>query len=83
MQNIVLLLCNFKFQKIEVERYSPFQPNEFLFKKHEDKGSSKAEIYAWAVRDVMVKTLSFGINDLTYRDKKLYWKSFGTKEFGA
>lgn len=37
--------------------FPQFIPNEYLFEKHADKGKSKAEIYAWAVRDVMAKEM--------------------------
>lgn len=33
----------------------PFIPNDYLFETHKDKGADKWEIYAWAVRDAMVK----------------------------
>ena len=32
-----------------------FEPNEYLFETHKDKGSERWEIYAWAIRDIMMK----------------------------
>lgn len=54
-------------------KYPPFQPTEYLFTKHNEKGESKAEIYAWAVRDIMAKTQGLELNELKYPDKKAYW----------
>ena len=45
-------LCN-------VQVMPPFQPNEYLFEKHADKGKERWEIYAWAVRDAMIKAGNF------------------------
>ena len=36
-----------------------FTPNDYLFTKHADKGAEKWEIYAWAVRDAMMKSGDF------------------------
>jgi hypothetical protein len=46
------------FKKFEVNaQFMPaFTPNEYLFKKHADKGTEKWEIFAWAVRDVIAKS---------------------------
>jgi hypothetical protein len=48
----------------------PFQPNDYLWEKHADKGEEKWEIYAWAMRDLMAKAGRFGKHDLRFRDKK-------------
>lgn len=31
-----------------------FEPNEYLFETHKDKGAHRWEIYAWAIRDIMM-----------------------------
>ena len=36
-----------------------FEPNEYLFSTHADKGGSRWEIYAWAVRDAMMRAGDF------------------------
>ena len=36
-----------------------FEPNEYLFQTHADKGASRWEIYAWAVRDAMMRAGDF------------------------
>lgn len=30
-------------------------PTEYLFEKHADKGKERWEIYAWAVREIMIE----------------------------
>lgn len=50
----------------------PFQPNEYLFEKHADKGKERWEIYAWAVRDAMMKAGKFQPIDLSLRIKMQY-----------
>ena len=30
-----------------------FEPNEYLFETHKDKGKDRWEIYAWAVHEIM------------------------------
>ena len=32
-----------------------FEPNEYLFETHASKGATRWEVFAWAVRDVMIK----------------------------
>jgi hypothetical protein len=36
-----------------------FRPNEYLFSTHKDKGKERWEIFAWAVRDVMLRAGDF------------------------
>ena len=36
-----------------------FEPNDYLFEKHKDKGTERWEIFAWAVRDIMLKASGF------------------------
>ena len=33
----------------------PFKPNDYLYETHADQGRNEAEIFSWAVRDVMAK----------------------------
>ena len=48
---------------------APFLPNEYLFKTHADKGKEKWEIFAWAVRDVMVKNCELGKIESGYLER--------------
>ena len=47
----------------------PFLPNDYLLETHKDKGASKWEIYAWAVRDVMSKASGKPTIEEDARDK--------------
>jgi hypothetical protein len=44
-----------------------FEPNEYLFETHGNKGKERWEIFAWAVRDIMQKNGEFGICDMSLR----------------
>mmetsp|Transcript_17777 Transcript_17777/g.30111 ORF Transcript_17777/g.30111 Transcript_17777/m.30111 type:complete len:406 (+) Transcript_17777:160-1377(+) len=51
---------------------SDFQPNEYLFETHADKGTERWEVYAWAVRDLMAKSGKFENCDQPLRQKFQY-----------
>lgn len=51
-----------------------FEPNEFLFEKFASKGETRWEIFAWAVRDIMVKQGGFKECDMSWRHKIQYEK---------
>jgi len=51
-----------------------FEPNEYLFEQHPDKGESRWEIFAWAVRDIMMKQGDLGDNHMTWKNKDNYEK---------
>jgi hypothetical protein len=36
-----------------------FTPNEFMFEKFADKGLERWEVYAWVVRDAIIKAGGF------------------------
>jgi len=56
---IILNLSLISYQHCEVNLMPAIYPNEYLFETHKDKGSEKWEIYAWAVRDAMLKCGKF------------------------
>lgn len=60
------------FARCNVRIMPPFQPNEYLFEKHTDKGKERWEIYAWAVRDAMMKAGKFEPIDLSLKIKMQY-----------
>ena len=49
-----------------------FEPNEYLFDTHADKGAERWEVYAWALRDAMCKSGGFGACDVPLRIKRQY-----------
>lgn len=72
---VPLLLMNFcRFGlKCHVNVMSDFEPNEYLFTHHANKGSERWEIFAWAVRDAMAKTGDFELTDLKLQEKLDYY----------
>lgn len=56
----------------EVNVLPDFQPNEYLFETFKDKGTERWEIYAWALRDVMMKTGGFEACEKSLREKMEY-----------
>lgn len=58
---------------VEITIMPPFQPTEYLWTQHADKGKEKWQIYAWAVRDVMAKVGGFGKHDQPFREKMNYY----------
>ena len=51
-----------------------FQPNDYLFEAHSDKGAERWEIYAWALRDAMSKVGRLGTSDMPLKIKVQYEK---------
>ena len=58
-----LMMCTFERVTCYKEELPVFKPNKYLFEKHKDKGSCEWEIYAWAVRDIMLKASGFRKHD--------------------
>jgi hypothetical protein len=52
---VVFMMCNIGFYWCNLKYLPPFKPNEYLFETHKDKGQTKWEIYAWAVRELMAE----------------------------
>lgn len=73
----ILLCCMVWPSTVDILFFPTFQPNDYLFETHKDKGEEKWEIYAWAVRDLMCKNAGFKVCDQHYKEKKDYWKSLG------
>lgn len=49
-----------------------FEPTEYLFQTHADKGNDRWEIYAWALREVMLKYGGLKPCDIPLRQKLIY-----------
>ena len=65
----ILLACAWDIIRAEIVIYPVFQPNDYLYETHKDKGDEKWEIYAWATRDLMTKVGGFGKHDCSYKEK--------------
>ena len=51
---------------------SEFEPTEYLFETHADKGAARWEIYAWALREAMMKYGDLKPCNIALRDKLKY-----------
>ena len=58
----------------EVVVLPDFQPNEYMFEQHSDKGKERWEIFAWAIRDVMCTHGEFLKCNVSMRKKCEYEK---------
>jgi len=64
-----MMCCAIQQHVVEVQELPPFQPNDYLFKNHADKGTEKWEIFAWATRDVMAKVGGKGVHNISFKDR--------------
>lgn len=71
--HIFIVICNPYFT-VTLMHFPVFCPNEYLYSKSTfaDEKKEKWEVYAEAVRDVMVKTGKLEKSNLTYEDKMAY-----------
>jgi hypothetical protein len=65
---MIIMMC-WGYRTIEVVDIPVFQPNEYLFETHKDKGEERWEIYAWALRDAMSKASGVPTSDQSMREK--------------
>jgi len=49
-----------------------FEPNEYLFEEHKDKGRERWNAFAWAVREIISKGSGLPMSDLPNRTKIPY-----------
>lgn len=55
-----------------LQRLPDFEPNEYLFETHADKGKDRWEIYAWAVREVIMEHGDLTSSTVPFRVKRVY-----------
>lgn len=60
---ILMQLSFFYNTHVNLIELPAFQPNDYLFTKHADKGTEKWEIFAWAVREVMADAAGMQISN--------------------
>ena len=78
LEQVVLCCTAFGFTNtVTLTQLPPLKPNDYLFEKHADKGKTKAEIFAWAARDIMAKASKCEKIEVQAREKALY-KDFMT-----
>jgi hypothetical protein len=68
----ILHLCSYSHQNVDLLVMPDFEPNEFLFTKHADKGNERWEIFAWAVRDAMSQASGLPLSETPMRLKPSY-----------
>lgn len=49
-----------------------FEPTEYMFETHADKGRERWEVYAWALREAMMKYGDLEPCNIALRDKLVY-----------
>ena len=66
MMQLSLPPCYYSCKVIQLP---DFEPNEYLFEKHASRGESRWEIYAWAIRDIMMNQGGFGECNQSWKHK--------------
>lgn len=69
---LVILHLSWAGYRCEVVVMPDFQPNDYLFETHADKGNERWEVISWAVRDAIMKAGDFEACDLPLRQKMQY-----------
>ena len=61
MDFLPLMFLNLSWMglKCHVNIMPDFEPNDYLFRKHANRGTERWEIFAWAIRDAMAKAGDF------------------------
>ena len=58
--------------KCKIIEMPDFEPTEYLFETHKDKGETRWEIFAWALRDAMMKCGNLEACDTPMKEKIVY-----------
>jgi hypothetical protein len=58
----------------EVNKLPNFKPNEYLFDKNTEQGTQRWEIFAWAIRDIMLDASGMEACDYPLSEKNEYEK---------
>ena len=77
LEHAFLCASSFGTSSATISILPPLKPNAYLFEKYAGKGSTKAEIFAWAARDIMAKVCNCELSEARARDKAIY-KDFMT-----
>ena len=73
-EHMILMNLNCEITTATLHVLPDFKPNEFMFKKFEDKGAERWEIYAWVIRDIMASHGNFDKDETPYNIKFQYEK---------
>lgn len=69
---LLIFMMSWACYCVEVNVMPDFQPNEYMFETHANKGEERWEIFAWAARDIMAKTGDFSECNNSLRQKLTY-----------
>lgn len=69
---LAILQLSWSCLKCQITQMPDFEPNEYLFETHKDKGKDRWEIYGWAVRDAMCEAGNLEPCDQSLKEKKAY-----------
>ena len=69
---LAILQLSWSCMKCNIKEMPDFDPNDYLFETFKDKGKDRWEIYAWAVRDVMLKAGNLEPCDMSFKEKMKY-----------
>jgi len=69
---LIFLYHSWYCQSVKMLCLPDFEPNEYLFETHKDKGATRWEIYAWAMRQIYKEHGGFELSTLTFREKQNY-----------
>ena len=69
---LAILQLSWSCGKVKLLVLPDFEPTEYLFETHKDKGTERWEIYAWALREAMMKYGDLKPCDIPLRQKMIY-----------
>lgn len=69
---LAILQLSWACMQVNIIEMPDFEPNEYLFETHKDKGKDRWEIYAWALREAMMKVGNMEPCDIPMKEKICY-----------
>ena len=69
---LAILQLSWTGMKCVITEMPDFEPTEYLFETHKDKGQDRWEIYAWALRDAMRKCGNLEECNMPMKEKIVY-----------
>ena len=77
LESLIFMTLSWCFMRGTLLDLPVFQPNDYLFKKHADKGTERWEVIAWALRDIMLEAGHLEKDDIRIREKRFYERYMG------
>lgn len=69
---LIIFFLSWGCYTCHLQQLPDFEPNEYLFETHKDKGQSRWEVYAWAVREIMLEHGQLTSSTVPYKVKNAY-----------